>query len=160
VSMSALQAHRDHGDTDEACGSTAPATLTTCQEQGTSDAETALVAGTEEDDTDAIGCDEPQQVLVSIDAPASVSSQDLLQLEGVASGLEADEPGYVWSSTCLTDEELTDPAIIASEPDTAALVIREDTLLPGTTCAFTLTVTDEAEAVGSATVTVEVLALP
>ncbi len=158
ISMSALQAHLGHGDTKEACVSTAATTVTTCQEPDSSDTETAPVAGTEEADAT---CDDSQQVLVSIEAPESVSSQDLLQLDGAVTGLEPDDLSYVWSSTCLTDEELTDPAIIASEPDTAVLVVREDSLPPGTTCDFTLTVTDEAAAAtGSATVTVEVLALP
>jgi hypothetical protein len=162
ISVSALQAHLDHGDTEEveACGSAAPAASSTCQELGTSDTDTSPVTATEEDDTDDILCEEPQPVLVSIDAPESVDAQELLQLQGAVSGLEADDIDYVWSSTCLTDEELADPAVIASEPGTALLVIREDSLSPGTTCDFTLTVKDEAEVeVGSATVTVEVLAL-
>ena len=46
-------------------------------------------------------------------------------------------------------------------PDTALLIIREDILTAGTTCDFTLTVTDETSgADGSATVTVEVMLLP
>ena len=154
----ALQAHLDHGDTEEACVSTAAATVTTCSESDGSDAETALVAGTEEDDAT---CDDSQQVLVSIEAPESIDSQDLLQLEGSVTGLDPEDLTYAWASTCLTDEELTDPAVIASEPDTAVLVIREDTLPAGTTCEYTLTVTDEADGeVGSAPVAVEVLVLP
>ena len=101
------------------------------------------------------------QVLVSIDAPESIEPQDLLRLQGVVSGLEAGDPSYAWSSTCLSDEELTDPTIIAGDPDSALLIIREDVLTAGTTCDFSLTVTDEAsEAEGSATVTVEVVLLP
>ena len=158
ISMSAVQAHLDHGDVLDACGSMAPAPLTTCEGSGTSDAETSQEGTVDDED---VACDEPQQVLVSIDAPTSISSQDPLELQGAVNGTEADDLSYVWSSTCLTDLQLTDPAIIASEPDTAVLVIREDILPPGTTCDFTLTVTDEATgAGGSATITVEVLALP
>ena len=158
ISVSAVQAHLDHGDAEGACEPTAPETVTTCQEPGASGAETSQ-EGTVDDE--GVACDEPQQVLVSIDAPTSISSQDPLELQGAVSGIEANDLSYVWSSTCLTDVQLIDPAIIASEPDTAVLVISEDTLPPGTTCDFTLTVTDEATAAGgSATITVEVLALP
>lgn len=158
ISLSALQAHLAHGDTEGTCATTASTTSTTCQEPDTSDTETSPVAGTEEDEAT---CDDSQQVVVSIDAPGSIDAQELLQLEGTVSGLDDDDLGFVWSSTCLTDEELTDPAIIASEPDSALLAILGGTLPAGTTCDFTLTVTDEAAgAAGSATVSVEVLALP
>jgi len=163
ISASALEAHLAHGDDagDDAaaCDSAPPVTLTICQEPGTSDEETSTAVGADEDD--GVACDEPPQVLVSIDAPESIEPQDVLQLQGAVSGLEASELTYVWSSTCLTDEELTDTTIIAGDPDTALLIIREDILTTGTTCDFTLTVTDETSgADGSATVTVEVMLLP
>ena len=158
ISPSALAAHVGHGDVEGACGATAPTTLTTCQEPGTPDAETGQAGVV---DGEGAACDEPQQVVVSIDAPTSIGSQDPLQLDGAVSGIEADELSYTWSSTCLSDMELVDPAIVTSEPDTAVLVIGEGTLPPGATCEFTLSVTDEATgADGSATVAVEVLALP
>jgi hypothetical protein len=158
ISTSALQAHLDHGDVEAACGPAAPVTLTICEEPGT-DEETSTAAGTDEDD--GVACDEAPQVVVSIDAPESIEPQDALQLQGVISGPEASDLSYVWSSTCLTDGELTDPTIIAGDPDTALLIIREDILTAGTTCDFTLTVADETSgADGSATVTVEVVLLP
>ena len=55
------------------------------------------------------------------------SARSTLQLQGSINGIEANDLSYVWSSTCLTDVQLADPASIASEPDTAFLVIREDT---------------------------------
>ena len=158
ISPSALAAHVGHGDVEGACGATAPTTLTTCQEPGTPDAETGQAGVV---DGEGAACDEPQQVVVSIDAPTSIGSQDPLQLDGAVSGIEADDLSYTWSSTCLSDTELVDPAIVTSEPDTAVLVIGEGTLPPGATCEFTLSVIDEATgADGSATVAVEVLALP
>ena len=119
ISASALQAHLDHGDYELACGEAAPLTPIICQEPGTSDEETSTAAGTDEDD--GVACDESPQVLVSIDAPESIEPQVVLRLQGAVSGLEASDLSYVWSSTCLTDEELTDPTIIAGDPDTALL---------------------------------------
>ena len=133
-----------------------PVTLTTCEEPPATDEETATTAGPEEDD--AVACDEALQVVVSIDAPESIESQDVLRLQGAISGLEASDLSYVWSSTCLTDEQLTDPTIIDGDPDSALLIIGGDILTAGTTCDFTLTVTDEdSGADGSSTVTVEVV---
>jgi multidrug efflux pump subunit AcrA (membrane-fusion protein) len=159
ISASALEAHLAHGDIEGPCRSATAPTAPTCEEPGTSDAEASLADGTDGDD--GVVCDEPEPLVVSIDAPESIESQDALQLQGEVNGPEAGDLRYVWSSTCLTDEQLTDPAIIASEPGTALLVVREDTLSPGVMCDFTLMVTDEATGEnGSATVTVEVVTLP
>jgi hypothetical protein len=154
ISTSALQAHLDHGDGEAACVPAAPVTLPICEEPATSDEETSTAAGPDEDG--GVACDEAPQVVVSIDAPESIEPQDFLRLQGAVRGLEASELTYVWSSTCLTDEELADTTIIAGDPDTALLIIREDILSAGATCDFTLTVTDE----DSATVTIEVVDLP
>jgi hypothetical protein len=158
ISTSGLQAHLDHGDVEGAC-EPLPVTLPICEEPGTSDEETSTAAGPDEDD--GVACDEAPQVVVSIDAPESIEPQDFLRLQGAVSGLEASEWTYVWSSTCLADEQLTDTTIIAGDPDTALLTIREDILTAGTTCDFTLTVTDATSGTdGSATKTVEVVHLP
>jgi hypothetical protein len=147
ISQSALQAHLAHGDVEGDCASPVQVPISTCSETDSSDA-----------DGDAVACDEPQEVLVMIDAPDSIGSNESLLLQGGVSGFK--DPSYAWSSTCLTDEELTDPSIVASESDTALLVIREDILTPETICEFTLTVTDGvAGTEGSATLTVEVVAL-
>ena len=161
ISGSALEAHLAHGDIEGACDSMTPEsqTTTTCPEPGDLDTEMAPDDGSSEDET--VVCDEPQQSPVSIDAPESIDSPEVLELHGAVDGLEADEPVFAWSSTCLTDEQMIDPTVVTSEPGAAVLVIQGGVLPPGTTCDFTLTVTDEATGVvGSATVTVEVMALP
>ena len=146
IAAAALQAHLDHGDVEGSCGeSPVAAPLDTCSELD----EAAL-------DEDGASCDEPQEVVVSIEAPETVGSTESLTLQGSVTGWEGDDPTYTWTSTCLTDEQLTDPAVIASEPATALLVIQADILTPETTCEFTLTVADE-DTESSATVEVEVL---
>lgn len=145
----AIEGHLAHGDVEGTCETPEAAPVTTCPELDAADI----------DGQDEV-CEEPQEVLVTIEAPESIGSAESLTLQGAVSGLEGDDLTYGWSSTCLSDEQLTDPSIIASEPDSALLVIREDVLAPDTTCDFTLTVADEAaEAEGSATVSVEVVAL-
>lgn len=94
------------------------------------------------------------------ETPETIGSTESLTLQGSVTGLEGDDLGYSWSSTCLTDEQLTDSKVITSDPGTAFLVIGPDILTPETTCEFTLTVADaDAGAEGSATVMVEVEAL-
>lgn len=152
IAGAALQAHLDHGDVEGACPTLAEAALSTCSDVDGSDV-----------DEEGAACEEPQEqeLVVSIDAPETVASAEPLTLQGAVSGLEVEDPTYSWSSTCLADEQLTDPTVIASEPGSALLVIQADVLTPETTCEFTLTVADEdAGAEGSATVTVEVLAVP
>lgn len=149
IAGAALQAHLDHGDVEGACETPPEAPLDTCSEVDALDAEA--------EDT---SCEDPQEVVVSIEAPETIGSAESLTLQGAVTGLEGHELTYSWSSTCLTDEELTDPSVIESETGTELLVILEDVLTPDTTCEFTLTVADEDAGVeGSATVEVEVVAL-
>lgn len=147
IAGAAVRAHLDHGDVEGACETPPEAPLETCSE----------VDALEAEDT---SCEDPQEVVVSIEAPETIGSAESLTLQGAVTGLEGDELTYSWSSTCLTDEELTDQAVIGSEAGTALLVIVQDVLTPDTTCEFTLTVADEDAGVeGSATVEVEVVAL-
>jgi hypothetical protein len=149
IAGAALQAHLDHGDVKGTCETPVEATLDTCS------AVDALYV-----DAEDASCEDPQEVVVSIEAPETIGPAESLALQGAVIGLEGDELNYSWSSTCLTDEELTDPTVIGSEPGTAILVILEDVLTAETTCEFTLTVADEDAGVeGSATVEVEVVAL-
>jgi hypothetical protein len=150
IAAAALQAHLDHGDLEGACETLAEAALSTCSEVD--------ATGVDEQDAACEEPEEPQEVVVSIEAPETIGSAESLTLQGVVSGLEGDGLTYGWSSSCLTDEQLTDPTIIASEPGTALLIIGEGILTTETTCEFTLTVADE-DAEGSATVAVGILAL-
>jgi hypothetical protein len=150
IARAALQAHLDHDDVEGPCEPSVEAPLSTC--------EVADASGVDEQDAACEEPAEPQEVVVSIEAPETIGSDETLTLQGAVSGLEGDDLTYDWSSTCLTDEQLTDPTVIASEPDSSLLVIRVDILTPDTTCEFTLTVADE-DAEGSATVAVGILAL-
>lgn len=155
ISASALAAHLAHGDVEGPCAQPAPVAPITCEEPAALDAETSMLVAADEDD--GIACEEQPQLLVSIDAPESIEPLEALRLQGLVSGLEASDLGYAWSSTCLTEDALSDPEVVTSEPGTALLVIREGTFTDGTTCDFTLTVTDEPSGASvSATATVEV----
>lgn len=163
IAAAAVPAHLAHGDDEGGCEETAPLAVITCEQpdaEGTGGSPDAVLEEEEEEEAVAVTCDDEERLLVSIDAPETIEAGASLELRGVVSNHDDGDLTYAWSSTCLTEEALMDPTVVASEPATALLVIRENALDPGATCDFSLAVMDQTTGTGGeATVTVEVLAL-